>query len=119
MEEQKKDVKLTKVTEKDVAQLAKILQSCARTGEWIPSGISPDVKCKMCLGQGHQGRNVELDYYLLCPCIIKKVQEAMKFFITIRAQMEIAKKGVTNGDNSQNSTETNSVVEEGKISENE
>jgi hypothetical protein len=114
-------VKLTKVTEADVAKLGVILQVCASSGDWTLSGIFPDKNCKNCLGLGHLGRNVKLNIFLLCPCILKKIQEAMKFYQDMMGRVEEEKKGEKNGTE-QTRTEQEGVVEnittveEGKVS---
>jgi hypothetical protein len=119
--EVKTDVKMTKVTEQDVAKLGIILQSCARSGDWTLSGITPEKNCKHCLGTGRLGRNVMLDMYMLCPCILKKIQDAMSFYMKINKLIEEDQKGEENGETKEveQPSETVTDVEEGKVSKNE
>lgn len=64
------------VSQSDLIQLGMIIQLAIRSGEWEVTGIRPDPKCK-CSGRGHVGRNVLLDQYIPCKCVIKQLKTAL------------------------------------------
>lgn len=98
MEEKKQDalpedVTRYSVTQEDLIQLGMIVQLAIRSGEWDVAGIKPNEKCSKCYGRGYINRNVLLDQYTPCQCVVKQLRKALLHMKEIQAiQAEETKK---------------------------
>lgn len=48
------------------------LEKAQRTGEWVRLERRPNPGCKHCHGQGHRGKDIVTDRYILCSCVKKR-----------------------------------------------